>query len=344
MSVVIQFRRDTASNWTSVNSVLAAGEPGYESNTGLWKVGDGVSAWNSLAYNTGNNGVFDSALLTEIEDPGAAPAGKMRLYAHDIAGRMMPKFVGPSGLDSALQPFIARNKVGCWMPPGNANTVPGVFGFTAYTVVGTLTARNVAATNLFTRMRRLGIVGSSAAGNAAAARAAVAQITVGNGSGLGGFHKIIRFGISDAVLVSGARTFVGISSSTAAPTNVEPSTLTNCIGVGNGAADTNLKIYYGGSTAQTPIDLGANFPSNTVNTDVYELALFSPPSLNGVVYYEVTRLNTGHVASGILSGNPGVILPANTTLLSYAQIWRNNNATAAAAALDIMSDYIETDY
>jgi len=50
MSVTIQFRRDTAANWTSVNPVLAEGEPGYETDTGRWKIGDGVTAWNSLNY------------------------------------------------------------------------------------------------------------------------------------------------------------------------------------------------------------------------------------------------------------------------------------------------------
>jgi hypothetical protein len=119
--------------------------------------------------------------------------------------------------------------------------------------------------------------------------------------------------------------------------------LTNVIGVGHGASDTNFKLYYGGSTAQTPIDLGANFPCTTTNTDAYELALFAPPSSNNTVHYEVTRLNTGHTASGTLTGTAGVVLPSSSTLLTYLQAWRTNNATAAAVGLDIMSDYIETD-
>lgn len=46
----IQIRRDTAANWTSVNPVLAQGEVGLETDTGKMKVGDGGTAWNSLAY------------------------------------------------------------------------------------------------------------------------------------------------------------------------------------------------------------------------------------------------------------------------------------------------------
>jgi hypothetical protein len=47
---IIQIRRDTSSNWTSVNPTLAQGELGVETNTSKIKIGDGTTAWNSLAY------------------------------------------------------------------------------------------------------------------------------------------------------------------------------------------------------------------------------------------------------------------------------------------------------
>lgn len=46
----IQMRRDTAANWTSTNPTLAAGEYGFESDTGMVKIGDGTTAWTSLQY------------------------------------------------------------------------------------------------------------------------------------------------------------------------------------------------------------------------------------------------------------------------------------------------------
>jgi hypothetical protein len=47
----LQIRRGTASNWTSANPTLYAGEIGYETDTGLFKIGtDGITAWNSLRY------------------------------------------------------------------------------------------------------------------------------------------------------------------------------------------------------------------------------------------------------------------------------------------------------
>jgi hypothetical protein len=59
MSVVtqIQLRRGIAAEWTSANPTLAAGEFGFETDTGKAKIGNGVTAWNSLAYSiTGTDG------------------------------------------------------------------------------------------------------------------------------------------------------------------------------------------------------------------------------------------------------------------------------------------------
>lgn len=50
MAVKLQLRRDTSTNWTSVNPTLSAGELGVELNTGKLKVGNGSTAWNSLPY------------------------------------------------------------------------------------------------------------------------------------------------------------------------------------------------------------------------------------------------------------------------------------------------------
>lgn len=48
--VKIQLRRGTAADWTTNDTVLGAGEPGYETDTGKIKYGDGTTAWTSLAY------------------------------------------------------------------------------------------------------------------------------------------------------------------------------------------------------------------------------------------------------------------------------------------------------
>jgi hypothetical protein len=52
MAVKIQLRRDVASAWTSANPTLAAGELALETDTAKYKIGDGTTAWTSLAYSS----------------------------------------------------------------------------------------------------------------------------------------------------------------------------------------------------------------------------------------------------------------------------------------------------
>jgi hypothetical protein len=50
MAVQIQFRHDTAANWTSVDPILAEGELGLEIDTDQFKIGNGADSWSDLAY------------------------------------------------------------------------------------------------------------------------------------------------------------------------------------------------------------------------------------------------------------------------------------------------------
>ena len=72
----IQARRDTAANWTSTNPTLAAGEFGFETDTGKMKVGNGSTAWTGLSYvgaGTAENSVkYDGrALYVQSSAPSA---------------------------------------------------------------------------------------------------------------------------------------------------------------------------------------------------------------------------------------------------------------------------------
>jgi hypothetical protein len=285
--------------------------------------------------------------LATTTTPTAPGINQLDVYAQAIAGRPLPTFLGSSGTNSALQPFLARNKVGYWDPQGNSATAPGVFGFTAPTIVSNggvaYTARNVATTNVATRMRRAGLITTAVAGTLASQYVTTAQYTVGDGAGNGGFTFIARFVPTDAATTSGERFFMGMSSTIAAPTNVEPSTLTNSIGIAQLSTGTDCQIVYGGSVAQTPIDLGANFNCGLAGTlQAFEIALYAPTNSNNTVYYQVTRLSDGLTTSGILTGVAGTALPSSSTLLAY-RAFKTNNATALVAGYDVASIYLETD-
>lgn len=98
MPVQIQFRRDTAANWTANNPVLASGEMGVETNTGQFKVGNGSTAWNSLAYGglLGPTGPTGAAGATGAASTVTGPTG-----ASGATGATGP--TGASGTFSSTQ-------------------------------------------------------------------------------------------------------------------------------------------------------------------------------------------------------------------------------------------------
>lgn len=50
VQTLIQVRRGSSSEWNSTNPVLSAGEWGFDTTTKRYKIGDGLTAWNSLSY------------------------------------------------------------------------------------------------------------------------------------------------------------------------------------------------------------------------------------------------------------------------------------------------------
>lgn len=66
--ITLQLRRDTAANWTAANPTLASGEIGLETDTDQIKIGDGATAWNSLAY----GGIQGPAGATGATGPAGA--------------------------------------------------------------------------------------------------------------------------------------------------------------------------------------------------------------------------------------------------------------------------------
>lgn len=61
--IQFQFRRGTASEWTSADPVLAAGEMGIETDTRKVKIGDGTTNWANLSYGLGSD---DLQIITSV--------------------------------------------------------------------------------------------------------------------------------------------------------------------------------------------------------------------------------------------------------------------------------------
>ena len=59
MSERIQIRRDTSERWYEYNPLLLEGEIGYVTDSRMFKIGDGIHAWNELPYLVGGGGGGD---------------------------------------------------------------------------------------------------------------------------------------------------------------------------------------------------------------------------------------------------------------------------------------------
>lgn len=95
--VRIQVRRDTAANWTAANSVLAAGEPAVETDTGKTKTGDGIRNWNSLPYDieSGLSNTTPAAVGTAAV--GTATTAARADHAHALPSVITAATVTTSG-------------------------------------------------------------------------------------------------------------------------------------------------------------------------------------------------------------------------------------------------------
>jgi hypothetical protein len=336
MPTQIQLRRGTSSEWTAANPVLAEGELGLETNTKLYKIGDGTSTWNQLSYRelseTFGNTIFEGQ-TSEIDAP---PADRLSFYARSTAGRMLPRFKGPSGLDSALQPAFFGN--GIFMASPGAATAMNVVGGPALTVVGTMSHPAPVASSLRQQMYRAQVLSAATAGAAAEVRLALGRIWRGDSAGFGGFF--VRFRFSIVSTVAGQRVFVGLNNSTGAiAVTQDPTLLTQCIGIGNASDDTNLQLLHNdGAGACVKTDLGASFPSQGVD-DIYDMTLFAAPNSSSISW-RLERTVTPAVAQGTVTGSE---MPGTGQFL-VPHVYMNNASTAAAVQFDLSRLYIESDY
>ncbi len=101
MAYRILLRRDTQLNWGVNNPILLSGEPGYETDTHRFKIGNGIKPWNELGYYSGVTG--------SIGATGYGPTGP----------------IGPTG--------PAGGPIG---PTGAPSTIPGPTGPTGYGPTG----------------------------------------------------------------------------------------------------------------------------------------------------------------------------------------------------------------
>lgn len=116
MATRMQQRRGTASQWTTANPILAAGEIGFETDTGEFRVGDGLNAWADLSpfkniVDLGGN-LDDYVLLStkgqplgvaSLNEDGLIPLNQLTLISDNVTSAI-------NGLETSLTNDIATAK------------------------------------------------------------------------------------------------------------------------------------------------------------------------------------------------------------------------------------------
>jgi|GEM_PF-567017 len=291
-----------------------------------------ASSTGIAMFDVSSNGVLEMA---STSDPVTPPAGQLDIYAKEIAGRMLPKWVGPAGVDTPFQANLGFNKIVLISSAGAALTADGA---TIANNTATLTAAALSTATLKQSVRRTTITTSvTTAGTVASSRSTTALVVRGSAAGIGGFFYTARFGLT--TLATGNRGFFGLSDVTTAPTNVDPTTSTTPgkVGMAFNANTGNWKFVQNiTGTVPTSLDLGASFPINT--TDLFELIMFAAPN-DSAIHYRITDLSTGaQMSSSTLTTN----IPSNSTYLTSVE-WMTNNATTANVAFDFSAVYLESD-
>lgn len=241
----------------------------------------------------------------------------------------MSGVVSTQGRDVPLIPAEDKYEIFRVRPQAGSTTISSLG--VALTVTGTTLSRTPANTGWLDSQVRAGQqTVAASAGSVAGLNDSILIHFLGNASNRGGFLFIQRFGLP--TVVSDERLFFGLRGDVSAPTNVDPSSLINIIGVGADGTDTNLQVMRNdGSGTATKTNLGGSFPAKTAGV-AYEVVLDCLRNASAV-NYTVRRLDTvGTPARGTLSTD----LPATSQMLArFAYI--TNNATGGLIAFDLLS-------
>ena len=293
-----------------------------------------------------NAAAFDGAANVEIDtgnlkllaaaDP-AAPASGLVVYGRSVAGRMLPKVMGPSGSDAVLQAGLHGSSV-FLLTPSNGTGAPVVIGGQLTTATTISHVQTFASANAWQATRRTRFTTAATAGSASGARTSYGQWFLGNAAGFGGFWFRAQFGTS--INLAGGQKFCGLAFASTGIAG-DPSGLLNMCGMGYDAADSSAGNWQfmrnDGSGVATKVDLGAGAARNA--NDGYDLMMHVRPN-SAELFVRIVNLQTKAV---VLDTSYTTDIPAVNTALTFKCEVRNG-LVAAADSIELAKAYVESDY
>lgn len=145
---VIKIRRDSSTNWESVDPILANGELGFDVTSGLFKVGNGTDAWTAIDYVSDTDAAISSAVATAnsyTDSAASSTLSSANSYSDSLAENYDPAGSAAAALADAesYADEAASSAAASAVTTHNSNTT-GVHGIADTTLLlttagGTLT-------------------------------------------------------------------------------------------------------------------------------------------------------------------------------------------------------------
>lgn len=296
-----------------------------------------------VQLNDSHSGYSD---YTGIADPSAPSAGILRQYAKSVCGRMLPKWIGPSGVNTPVQPALFQNNVVLYMP--NTGTTGGL-NLGVPWAVGTTVAHPAPTTGIWNQVKRTTSTNVVTTTNQVLGVSAIVSTAAafwrGNSAGLGGFFFFARFGIETltAGTPNATRLFVGLQSGTTSILASDTIPAISCIGLWHDTTDganvINLLTKDGTTSTKNALNGSPSTPYAT--GQAYDFFMFAKPN-DSTIYYRLDNFNTGVT---LCNSSVSTTLPAAATFMGPVVGMSNGTANTVAATVGIGVNriYIESD-
>lgn len=225
-----------------------------------------------------------------------------------------------------------------WTAVGGGSTSGTSSVAWAHASAGTATAATFNMTTKYNSYGRLEYLVTTASTTAVAYIRSNNFCAIGvSGYASSGFNVSFRGGPATGVTTSTSRFWMGLKPA-GNPTDVNPSTYTDMVGLGYDAADTNLQMMTNNASGTaTKTDLGASFPVPTTDRSVlYWLTMSCDPAGSSIAY-TVKELVGGATTSGTLSTD----LPTATTAIG-PHIYSSVGGTSSVVGIAVLDVYMET--
>ncbi|MDQ3259040.1 MAG: hypothetical protein M3R15_35115, partial [Acidobacteriota bacterium] len=279
-----------------------------------------------------------------IANPSVPAADTLRWYARKIAGRVMPKWMPPSGLDMVAQPSLFGNRM-CMFGPMNAAVGTGTNAFgPLWTSNGTVSHPTPAITapaisNQMKRTRYANIATTADQQLGPRFNAVTEQqFWMGNTAGLGGFFFFARF-VVDLIPAATVRLFAGLSNTATGSVCISNTVLNDTCGLWHDTTDGLSTFNFVTRNTVTTTKQAIALSNAIAAGNSYDFYIYCKPG-DSTLYWRLDDI----VNNVTYENSQTVTLPTSTAFMQpQVQMSNGANGTVTTSAIGVVGIYVESD-